>query len=110
MNDITDLEETPPRRYPIGGGLDPDTLDAVQFAIAELFEARRQHPQWPDDPVHAAAILAKELGALQESLLEHIYEAPKRQVPNRRIHKEAEQTAAMALRFLANCKHYKFTS
>ena len=71
------------------------TLDIV---IAELRKAQIEHPDWPDDYIHRADIVAEEAGELVKASLEHHYEGkcPKK------MYWEAVQTAATAIRFLLN--------
>ena len=35
---------------------------SVTSIIAELEKAKKKHPEFPDDPVHMAAIMAEEAG------------------------------------------------
>lgn len=72
---------------------------AIDMVIRELEHACIQHPSWPKDPVHAAAVVAEESGELVQSVLQQVYEPHKGGNPI----KEAVQTAAMAVRFLENC-------
>ena len=74
--------------------------------IDELNRALAKHPTWPTDPIHAAAIIAEECGELQKAVLEAVYEPYKNS--RRNIRKEAVQTAAMCLRFLASLDVYKW--
>jgi hypothetical protein len=66
--------------------------------LTELEYACEQHPGWPADPVHQAAIVAEESGELVQAVLQHVYEPHKGGNPI----KEAVQTAAMAVRFMEN--------
>lgn len=68
-------------------------IDAI---LAELAMANQLHPDWPSDPIHAAAIVAEESGELVRAALQHKYEDGMRVA----MRTEAIQTAAMALRFL----------
>lgn len=65
----------------------------------ELDEALRKFPEWPTDPIHAAAIVAEECGELQRAVLQLTYEPGK--TSRLEVMQEARQTAAMAIRFLA---------
>jgi len=80
-----------------------DYIDEVQ---AEVARARGKFPDWPTDPVHAAAIVAEECGELQQAVLQVVYEPHKSTSVNVRI--EAIQTAAMCLRFLASLDRYEW--
>lgn len=68
--------------------------------------AMRLFPEWPTDPVHAAAIVAEECGELQKAVLEAVYEPHKMSRNNVPI--EAVQTAAMCIRFLACIDRYSW--
>lgn len=81
--------------------------EALQKAHNEVVRATQQHPRWPKDPIHAMAVLGEEYGELNKALLQHIYE-PHKEVTREDIEEEAVQTAAMALRFLANLDNYEF--
>ena len=63
---------------------------------AELRKAREKHPSWPQDNIHAAAVVAEEAGELVRSSLQVHYEKGQ----FFKMHNEAIQTGAMALRFL----------
>ena len=82
-----------------------DKAKAVELILAELEKAEEKWPNWPEDKVHAAAIVAEEAGELlevansfriepepisQEEYKEYLSE----------MEKEAVQTGAMAVRFL----------
>jgi len=72
--------------------------DYVGLVFEELRRAERKFPGFPTDPVHAAAILAEEVGELQQACLQWTYECGTFED----VTKEAVQSAAMALRFLFN--------
>lgn len=71
------------------------TMDAV---FAELKAAEIKFPGWPDDVVHAAAIVSEEAGELQKAALDYYYH----ECSEEQLVKEAAQTAAMGIRFLIN--------
>lgn len=71
---------------------------AIQEIRRELARATSQHPRWPRDIVHAAAIVGEEAGELQQSALQATYEGG----DSRAVMTEAVHTAAMALRLLLN--------
>ena len=77
-----------------------------QPVIKELISARLNFPNWPNDPLHAAAILHEEAGELMKAVLEHTYEPYKSSRED--VRKEAIQTAAMCFRFLASFDRYDF--
>lgn len=79
---------------------------ALALVLDELNRARTKFPTWPTDPLHAAAILAEEVGELQQAILQEIYE-PERAQPGG-VQTEAVQTAAMALRFLLSLDRYVY--
>ena len=80
--------------------------NAIELLLDELDRAQRLHPKWPDDEVHAAAIVAEEAGELVQAALNHYYRKPKNSDPwvldAEKMRTEAIHTGAMALRFLIN--------
>lgn len=70
-----------------------EILDQV---LKELQQAESKHPNWPDDQIHAAAIVAEESGELVRAALNFRYEDGSKE----EMKMEAIQTAAMAIRFL----------
>ncbi len=74
--------------------------DVIQKVLAELHHAEFLHPNWPDDTIHAAAIVAEESGELVRAALQHTYEEGSAAA----LESEAIQTAAMAIRFLKELK------
>lgn len=81
-----------------------ETFDPI---IAEVARAMRKFPTWPTDPIHALAVLGEEFGELTKEALQLTYEPHKSTLADFR--KEAIQTAAMALRFVASLDDYKFS-
>ena len=67
-----------------------------QLITIELDRATRQHPEWPDDIIHAAAILAEETGELVKACLELVYFGG----DERSVRNEVVSVAAMAERFM----------
>lgn len=65
----------------------------------EIQRASKKFPAWPRDAVHAAAIIAEEMGELQQAALDYTY---RRIGTKERMFKEAVQLTAMGLRFLRN--------
>lgn len=62
----------------------------------ELRRAEEKHPGWPDDPIHAVAIMVEEAGEAIQAAIDVYYN-------NRRsddLKKELAQTGAMAIRAL----------
>jgi hypothetical protein len=65
--------------------------------VTELGTVEEQHPNWPDDPVHASTMVAEKAGELLNASLEFSCGSIQ---DSKRILREATQTGAMALRFL----------
>lgn len=76
--------------------LPPDVLGYLTLIATELNTAIEKHPDYPDDHIHQAAILAEESGELVQAALQEKYENG----PYFKMHTEAIQSGAMALRFL----------
>ena len=74
-----------------------------ELIIYELNEAEKKFPGFPDDAVHAAAIVAEEAGELTKASLDFHY---LRETSREEMKKEAAQTAAMAIRFLIHLDEY----
>lgn len=90
-----------------------DEVAAFRPAIAlvgpvldELDRAMTKFPTWPNDPLHALAILGEEFGELNKALLQLMYEPHKGSPSEARA--EAIQTAAMALRLLISLDRYEY--
>ncbi|MDB4403248.1 hypothetical protein N9204_00270 [bacterium] len=79
---------------------------SIEDVIKETSKAKAKFPKWPTDPIHATAIIAEELGELQKSVIESVYEPYKGSRSN--IRTEALQTAAMCLRFLESLDAGKY--
>lgn len=62
----------------------------------EMARASKKFPAWPDDPIHAAAIVCEEAGELIRACLRMRYEGG----PVADVLTEALHTAATAARFL----------
>ena len=73
---------------------DSEILDEI---ISELAMARKKHPNWPTDPIHAAAIVAEESGELIRAALQWSYEGGAADA----IGTEAIHTAATCVRLMA---------
>lgn len=86
--------------------------EIIDEVIAELNRARTKFPTWPDDPIHAAAVVAEESGELVQAALQACYEQKKDgalfQAQLANVKQEAIQTAAMAIRFLVSMDQYMF--
>lgn len=72
--------------------------------MSELANAIEKHPLWPTDMIHQWAIVQEEAGEVQKEVLQLMYETSAAETPDKltRIRKEAIQTTAMCLRFLAH--------
>ena len=73
--------------------------EAVGLILDELSKAEKQHPWWPDDYIHASAILNEEAGELTQACLQYRYDDR----PRSRMLEEAVQVGAMAVRFIMGC-------
>lgn len=78
--------------------------DVIGGVWNELERAVAKFPTWPTDPLHALAVLGEEFGELTKDVLQMTYEPGKTSAEN--VRKEAIQTAAMALRFVASLDAY----
>lgn len=78
--------------------------DIIGGVYHELKAAIAKFPTWPTDPLHALAVLGEEFGELTKDVLQMTYEPGKTNAEN--VRKEAVQTAAMALRFVASLDAY----
>lgn len=78
--------------------------DILGGVWSELERAIAKFPTWPTDPLHALAVLGEEFGELTKDVLQMTYEPGKTNAEN--VRKEAIQTAAMALRFVASLDAY----
>lgn len=78
--------------------------DVLNCVWTELSLALAKFPTWPTDPLHALAVLGEEFGELTKDVLQMTYEPGKTSAES--VRKEAIQTAAMALRFVASLDAY----
>ncbi len=78
----------------------------IKDILEELKKAKVKFPSWPDDPVHAAMVVAEESGELVKDVNELVYEPEKTNKEN--VRKEALQTAVTAIRFLLSMDIYNF--
>jgi hypothetical protein len=72
--------------------------DAFEAIAQELHRARRLHPVWPGDPIHAAAIVSEEAGELVKAVNDWM--TGKGMLL--RVIAECVETGAMAIRFLCD--------
>jgi D-serine deaminase-like pyridoxal phosphate-dependent protein len=80
--------------------------ESVRQVMEELSKARSKFPSWPDDPIHAAAVVQEEAGELVQAALQAVYEPHRSSLTDAR--KEAIQTAAMAIRFIESHADYTY--
>lgn len=81
-------------------------MTPIEEVSAELERAIQKFPTWPVDPLHALAVLGEEYGELNKAMLQLIYEPHKTSAGA--VRKEAIQTAAMAVRLVANLDIYQY--
>ncbi len=76
----------------------------VQKCITDEYnKAIKKYPDWPTDPIHAAALLGEECGELVQACNDFYYDNGS--LKNMVL--EAAQAGAMVIRFLYNIKTYK---
>ncbi len=71
---------------------------AIEMIFSELRIAEAEHPGWPDDKIHATAIMVEEAGEAIQAAIDCLYS-------NGDINKlkhEIAQTGAMAIRALVH--------
>ena len=78
-----------------------DTI--LESVITELDLARAKWPDWPVDPVHAAAVVSEEAGELVQAANDFCYSGGSIE----QMELEARQVGAMAVRFLEGLDKYK---
>lgn len=72
--------------------------EAVESLLLELVRAQNLHPIFPDDLIHAVAIMCEESGEAIQAALQFKYEGGKKSD----VRKELIHTGAMVLRCLIN--------
>jgi hypothetical protein len=75
----------------------------------ELRAAIEKFPQWPDDMLHALAIVGEEFGELTKDVLQFHYE-PHKGKTEATIRAEAVQTLCMLHRFLNSLDTGRYTT
>lgn len=81
--------------------------EVFQLVRQEMEKARRKFPTWPNDPLHALAVVGEEFGEMTQATLQAVYEPHLSNIVD--VRKEAVQAAAMALRFLVSLDVYEWT-
>lgn len=82
--------------------------EIIEEILTELNRARAKFPTWPDDPIHAAAVLLEESGELMKACYQKEPDGHYLQLIE--VRNEAVQTAAMAIRFLVSLDRYVFAA
>lgn len=80
--------------------------DPFQEIHRGLSAALTKHSHWPNDPLHALAVITEEHGELAREVLQSIYE-PHKGSTQETIQKEAIHLAAMAIRFAYSLQDYR---
>lgn len=78
--------------------------NAVEAMCQEYTWAEKNHPNWPDDIVHATAIMIEEAGESMQAALDLHYG---KEVSSDHLYKELAQTAAMCLRTMVGLQERK---
>lgn len=81
-------------------------MKTIEEVINEVAKATQKFPTWPNDPIHAVAVLGEEYGELNKAVLQLVYEPHKSTAED--VKEEAIQTAAMAIRFLLSLDAYEY--
>jgi len=76
----------------------------IHDVFEELRKAEDKFPGFPEDPVHAVAVLNEESGEAMQAALDFYYH---REENTDKLRKELCQTAAMAIRALLHLDYYK---
>lgn len=71
----------------------------VDLVLEELVRSEKIYPNWPDDKIHQASIVAKEAGELIKAANDFQNQT---HTSKDRMIEEAKQVGAMAIRFLKN--------
>ena len=83
------------------------TEKIIELIMQELERAKKIHPNWPEDKIHASAVLAEECGELVQAANDYMYcrcNHDEKENYERMI-EEAIQCGAMAIRFLENMEN-----
>lgn len=75
-------------------------IEHGEYAISQVFEelskAEKKHPGWPEDKIHAVAILIEEAGEAMQAAIDCVYTGGNIE----HLREELAQTGAMAIRAL----------
>ena len=74
--------------------------EVIKKILAELDRAETLYPQWPDDQIHAVAVMVEEAGESMQAALDCTYANG----TIRHLREELTQTGAMVLRCLINLR------
>lgn len=69
---------------------------AIDMIIAELVAAEKKHPGWPEDKIHAVAVMIEEAGESMQAAIDCTYSHGDIE----HLKKELAQTGAMCIRAL----------
>lgn len=81
-------------------------MTLIEQVMNEVQRATAKFPTWPNDPLHALAVLGEEYGELNKAILQLTYEPHKTSLE--KVREEAIQTAAMAIRLAMSLERYKY--
>lgn len=84
----------------------PIFLQVLQAILEEFDRATKIHPDWPTDPVHAAAIIGEEAGEVIKAVNNAV--TGKKNGKDSDYRTEAIQCAAMCIRFLKNLDNFNW--
>lgn len=84
-------------------------LNSIQQDVLKEYQlAVTKHPKWPTDPFRALAILSEEHGELAQAVIDTTYAPSSPHAGLDNVRREAQQLAAMCLRFVEHLDNYKF--
>jgi len=87
--------------------IDSQSMESLFLRIMDEVErATKKFPEWPNDPLHALAVLGEEYGELTKEMLQLTYEPHK--TNHERVEAEAIQTVAMAVRLAMSLSRYHY--
>ena len=83
----------------------PELSQATAVILQEYLRARKLHPCWPTDAVHAVNVITEEVGELAKDANDFHWRGGS-SADRAGMRDEAIQVGAMAVRFLANLNGY----